>query len=302
MNATPLLSVLAAGISGSARLREKLGSEEAAWAIERCMKRIGRAIEVFEGKIVKTDNDEVIATFNTIDASLQAAIEMQQRVLDLPPVSGVKTAIRVGISCGQTNSGAQAIGSEVIREAAMLAGLAKPGQILASKKINGLISTTLASRVSDYKSTLATALGTQESVLEVSSQEQEIVPYRPGLLNGEMRDQNPSSRKGCLKLTYYGETVLLNDSKTTIRMGRDSRSDIAIHDRRASRHHATIERRGDFIVLIDQSANGTYVAIDGMIEQFLRRSECILHGRGVISFGTSSADTDADLVEFELLN
>ncbi len=299
--ATPLLSVLAAGISGSARLREKLGNGEAAWAIDRCMKRIGRAIEAFEGSIVKTDADEIIATFDTVDASLQAAIEMQQRVADLPPVSGVKTAIRVGISCGQINGASRTIGDEVIKEAALLAGLAKPGQTLASKKINGLISATLISRVSDYRSTLVSNSGSQESVMEVSIHEN--ASPRPGSLGREtIHDLESSdfSRKGCLRLTYFGETVLLNDSKTTIRMGRDSRCDIAIRDRRASRHHATIERRGDFITLIDQSANGTYVAIDGMTEQFLRHTECVLHGRGVISFGTSSADTDADLVEFEL--
>ena len=295
---SPFLSILTVGISGSARLREKLGVDEASWAIDRSMKRVMRAIEGFGGLQLKTSSsDEVMATFDTVDASLQAAVEMQQRVVALPPVSGVKIAIRIGISCGQVDGESQAISSEAVKEAAMLTGQAKPGQILASKKITELVSPALMPRVSDYKLPQATESGEQEIVLEISSIG---IISRPDVSEASNPESSDILRKGCLRLLYYGETVLLNDSKTNIRMGRASRCDIIIRDRRASRHHATIERQGDLIVLIDRSANGTYVAIDGVVEQFVRHEECILHGRGMISFAASSTEADADIVEFEL--
>ena len=295
---SPFLSILTVGISGSARLREKLGVDEASWAIDRSMKRVMRAIEGFGGLQLKTSSsDEVMATFDTVDASLQAAVEMQQRVVALPPVSGVKIAIRIGISCGQVDGESQAISSEAVKEAAMLTGQAKPGQILASKKITELVSTALMPRVSDYKLPQTTESETQEIVLEISSIG---IVSRPDVSEASNPESSDIPRKGCLRLLYYGETVLLNDSKTNIRMGRASRCDIIIRDRRASRHHATIERQGDLIVLIDRSANGTYVAIDGVVEQFVRHEECILHGRGMISFAASSTEADADIVEFEL--
>ena len=295
---SPFLSILTVGISGSARLREKLGVDEASWAIDRSMKRVMRAIEGFGGLQLKTSSsDEVMATFDTVDASLQAAVEMQQRVVALPPVSGVKIAIRIGISCGQVDGESQAISSEAVKEAAMLTGQAKPGQILASKKITELVSPALMPRVSDYKLPQTTESETQEIVLEISSIG---IVSRPDVSEVSNPESSDILRKGCLRLLYYGETVLLNDSKTNIRMGRASRCDIIIRDRRASRHHATIERQGDLIVLIDRSANGTYVAIDGVVEQFVRHEECILHGRGMISFAASSTEADADIVEFEL--
>lgn len=65
------------------------------------MKRIERAVEAFDGDLIKIGGDEMKAAFHTADAAVHAAIEMQQRIADLPPVSGVNPAIRVGISCGE---------------------------------------------------------------------------------------------------------------------------------------------------------------------------------------------------------
>ena len=301
MNAvTPLLSILTVGISGSARLHEKLGASEASWAIDRSMKRVVRTIEAFGGVQLKANDDEAMASFDSVDASLQAAVEMQQRVADLPPVSGVKIAIRVGISCGNVNNDSQTVDDEVIKEAAMLAGLAKPGQILGSRKISRLISPALMPRLSDYQLPLAAVSGAEEMVLEVSVNEPVPCSDLPEQKTLDSDPSEASPRKGCLRLLYCGEMVLLNDSKTSIRLGRDSTCDIAIRDRRASRLHATIERRGNIIVLIDRSANGTYVTIDSATEQFVRHNECVLHGRGFISLAASSEEADADLVEFEL--
>lgn len=56
----------------------------------------------------------------------------------------------------------------------------------------------------------------------------------------------------------------------------------------ALRATTPIERRGDLVVLIDKSTNGTYVVIDGLPEHFLKRSECILRGKGQILFAASS--------------
>src|SRR5512146_2387517 len=102
MNEAPLnVSVLFADVSGSARLHEKLGSAEALRAVDRCMKRMERTVDGFNGRIVKIVGDELMATFDHADEALQAAIEMQLRVADLPPVSGVKLEIRVGFSHGE---------------------------------------------------------------------------------------------------------------------------------------------------------------------------------------------------------
>ncbi len=74
MTANPFLSVLATGISGCARLHEKLGGSEAARAVDRCLKRIERAVEAGGGRIVRVGGDEVLAAFDAADAVVHAAI------------------------------------------------------------------------------------------------------------------------------------------------------------------------------------------------------------------------------------
>ena len=82
-------------------------------------------------------------------------------------------------------------------------------------------------------------------------------------------------------------------------MGRDPNHDCVILDKMASRNHARIEKRLDKFALIDQSANGTYVTINGRDEVVLRREEFILYGSGTIAFGESPRrDPGVTQVEF----
>ena len=296
---TPRLAVLTAGISGSARLHEKLGSTEALRAVDRCIKRIERSVDAFGGRVIRAGSDEVMAVFDTIDAAIHSSIEMQHRVADLPPVSGVKMTIRVGISCGKMDFSEMSIDEEAARESALLAGLAKPEQILASGKIRESMSPTLALQVSDLGSALAVKPDGLGTVLEIINPNIPATHFETKEESVAHKPEADLCSTGCLRLRYGGDSVLLNESKAVIQMGRDSGCDLVIHDRRASRHHATIERRGNQIILIDKSTNGTYVMIEGLPEIFVKRSECILRGKGRILFATPSAHPDADCAEFE---
>jgi adenylate cyclase len=95
-----MLSVVFAAVAGSSRLFEKLAGAEALHAVDRCMKRMRRGIDGFHGRIVKTGRDDLTALFDNANDACQAAIAMQRRVADLPPVSGVQLAIRVGFHHG----------------------------------------------------------------------------------------------------------------------------------------------------------------------------------------------------------
>lgn len=294
---TPFLSVLLVGIPGKARLQEKLGNAEALRAIDRCMKRIERAVNAFDGSIVKASGDELMAMFKTADASLQAAIEMSQRVSDLPPVSGIKLAIRVGIASGQAEDDTDPCSGETGKAAAELADQARAGQIIASNSTRNLISPTLLAhlgrvvtvRESETALEIVMLDAHHAATLQSNSIEHEAnKPELTAIANNRL----------CLR--YAGETFFLNDEKKSITLGRDSGCDLLIRDRRASRNHAVIEQRNNLIMLIDRSTNGTFVAINGMPEQFLRHSECVLHGKGKISFASPVTGPDSDCAEFEL--
>ena len=90
------------------------------------------------------------------------------------------------------------------------------------------------------------------------------------------------------------------DEKTTqFTLGRELTNDLVVEDRKASRQHARIERRGSKYLLVDQSTNGTDLAPRGENEMLVRREEVLLQGAGVISFGTSGNNIETDQVEYE---
>ena len=126
------LFVLFADVSGSTRLYEKLGDTEALRAIDRCLERMGRAVISYKGRVIKTIGDEIMAVFDSAEAGMLAASDMQQRVDDLLPISGTKMAIRVGFHFGPVIEENKDVFGDTVNVAARMAGLAKAGQIVTT--------------------------------------------------------------------------------------------------------------------------------------------------------------------------
>ncbi|MGA9960704.1 MAG: adenylate/guanylate cyclase domain-containing protein, partial [Azonexus sp.] len=105
----PKMIVLFADVSGSARLFERLGDTEAAYAVERCVKRMERSIAGQGGRTVNVSGGELLAAFESAEEACHAAVNMQLRVSKLPPVSGLKLTIRIGLHVGAVEADGQTI-------------------------------------------------------------------------------------------------------------------------------------------------------------------------------------------------
>ena len=293
-----ILSILFADVSGSTRLYEKLGDTEALRAVDRCLKRMERAVEAFRGRIVKNIGDEVMAVFERADDAFQAAIEMQQRISDLPPVSGVKLAIRVGFHHGPIIEENGDVFGDSVNTAARLAGLAKASQILTSGQTQSMLSPLLQAATRDLDQMSVKGKAEDLHVFEVIWQESadltmRAVSIRPAAITGGQGIR--------LCVRYAGAVLMLDENRSSMSMGRDAECEVTVRDRRASRHHARIERRGEKFVLSDKSTNGTFITFAGEPELFLRREEIVLRGSGVICFSASASSPEADCAEFEHL-
>jgi adenylate cyclase len=296
------LSVLFADVSGSARLYEKLGDTAALQAVERCLKRIERAVSAHRGRVVKTIGDEAMAVFESVDEAFQAATDMQQSVSELPLVSGTKLAIRVGFQHGSVieeyskDGDVGDVFGECVNTAARLAGLAKPGQILIGSQTQLALCELLQMSTRDLAHMSIKGKTGEIHVFEVVWQTSADLTMVAASTPTRMGAQGAQ-----LSVRYAGEVILLGDLKPAMSMGRDVACEVAVRDRRASRNHAKIERRGEKFVLTDQSTNGTFVTFTGEPELFLRREEVVLHGTGRICFAASATSGDADCAEFEHL-
>ncbi|HNI73977.1 MAG TPA: adenylate/guanylate cyclase domain-containing protein, partial [Accumulibacter sp.] len=162
-----ILSVIVAAISGSSRLFDKLTGAEALYAVDRCQKRMIRGIDGFRGRIVRTTNDEIIAAFEHPDEACQAAIAMQRRIADLPPVAGIKLAIRAGVHHGPAIEEHDDLTGHCIAIAEALSGLAIAGQVLVSGEVRELLSPALKLATHGLDKVWLPSVGAEQSVYEL---------------------------------------------------------------------------------------------------------------------------------------
>lgn len=295
------LAVLFADISGNTRLYEKLGAAEAQHAVERCIKRMERSVDAHQGRIIKTVGDELMLAFPDADSACQAAIDMQQRVLDLPPVSGVKLAIRIGFHFGPVVEAGKELSGETVTTAARMAGLAKASQIVTNGLTAEHLSPLLRHSTRNIDRLPVKGSAEETQIVEVIWQEAgELAVESPAADAEDGTVPLPSSVRLCVR--HGGKAFLLDGSAGILTMGRGSDADVVIEDRKASRFHARIELRRDKYVLVDLSTNGTFVGIEGEAEVFLHGDEMVLRKKGIIAFGHSVASgSGVEVAQFEYL-
>jgi hypothetical protein len=207
---------------------------------------------------------------------------MQLRVIALPPIAGVKLAIRIGFHFGLVLEEKDDFWGDGVNTAARLAGLAKAGQILTSGATASGLPAAQRSSLRDLNA--IQVKGKQEAVrvFELMWGDTEDATQLSGRLASSA---NVEAR---LVLEVGGRTMDFPAGKTSLTLGREASCDIVVLEKTASRLHARIERRGVQYVLVDESTNGTYVAIEGDREVLLRRDRIMLRGRGKIALGTST--------------
>lgn len=293
----PKLIVMFADVSGSAGLFERLGDTEAMHAVERCLKRMKRSIDGYRGRMIQIVGDELLATFDAAEDACQAAIDMQQRIADLPPVSGLRLTIRIGLHAGSVIEEDGKLSGDVVNNAARIAGIARRDQIIASSAlVAGLPQSGLVVVKAVPELGVIAENGADLTLFRIHW------PSHENVVNAEAAmgpaSISPDDR---LCVRYHGKAFLLDAKTPVLTLGRDLACKLIIEDRKASRQHARIEKRVDRYYLVDSSTNGSFVTLSGRQEIMVRRSELLLEGNGRICFGSSGNDPTTDCADFEYL-
>jgi class 3 adenylate cyclase len=293
MSEPQFCAVLFADISGSTRLYEELGDSQALSRIDRCLRLLREAAQEFGGRVVKTTGDGVMCAFDHAEGGLHAARFMQVRLAEQAALGGPPLAIHVGCHYGSVLESDGDLYGDCVNVAVRVVGLAKAGQIITTQEVVGRIGERLRERVRMLDRVAVKGKREPLEIFELSWQDSEDLTTL-----GTRFEEVPTR----LKLVF-GSRELWFDAVggNALRLGRDAACDIVIVDRRVSRHHARIEKRRDKFMLIDESANGTYVAVNGEPEICLRREELVLRASGRICIGHRTGDADAIVVEFHCL-
>lgn len=296
MNRLRDAGILFSDIAGSSRLYETLGDITAMVVVRKTILLLKGVTCSFNGAVVQTIGDEVMACFGSVDDMFDAAVSMQTQVSKSDFCQNdTKICLRIGFHFGELiQSGNQFFG-EVVNTAAHLARIAKAGQIVttaeAVKRLSG--PRRLLIRDLDYLAVKGRSGGLHviEIVYEVSGERTMLNLGRP---------LSPLAVRARLRLTYRGENSVYDGSKS-VAAGRDSANDVVVFSPKASRRHAVFEPRGDKWILIDRSANGTFVSFDPRRSLMVHCSELALYESGLLGLGEDCSAAGRECVSFALL-
>ena len=286
------LAVLFADVGRTTRPQSSMGDTTAFSQVRGCMKVLLEAAGRHRGRVVKTIGECAMFAFDTADDAAGAAMDMQDRIALMPaPDAHDRPTLRIGFHYGPVLCEGNDVFGDTVNTAARMSDLATPGQILIAAETVASLSPEMQDKARRLDALAVKGKTQAVDVHELqweADDEVTVVSVKDMPL--------PRRTEPRLVLVHNSRTI---EFRMAMTIGRDAQNDIVVLDRMTSRNHARIEKRVDKFVLIDQSANGTYVTIDGQDEIVLRREEFILHGSGRLAFGDSPRrDSNVTVVEF----
>jgi len=289
------MAVLFADVSDSTRLYESIGDTAAFGNVREVVGLLRGITEAYNGRVLKTIGDGLMCTFPEADGAAGAAAEMQRQVAQRPPMKGGKQlTIRVGFHYGPVIEEGNDVFGDSVNVAARLVGLALSGQAITDSDTVARLSSSLRDTTRQINALPVKGKVEEVEVHELMWQASLDRTVIPGRIAAPV--SMPTSTGPSIKLTHQGREITFTG---TVYFGREAAGNhIVITDPMTSRRHSKIELRAGKFVLVDQSSNGTFVALGGNAEMRLKREEVILYGSGIIAFGHSAQDSGAETVQF----
>jgi class 3 adenylate cyclase len=278
MEANRKTTVMFASFIGASSVIEAAGESAARDAFARCIERIGGAATSCGGRVAKTMHDKAMVLVATPDGAADAAVAIHTAVGEFPAVAAVKLALGIGFHYGPVIQKATDVFGDTVNLAARLGEQAAKGQIITTQETGELFSPIYRPWMRKLGTIDVKGRSDQVEICELvwrADDSATLVTKRRTTTQGVLK----------LKLKYRGIEVVRRREKDAVVVGREPDSGLVVDDDQVSRHHCTIERRGDKFVLADTSSNGTYVTIQGEPEVLLQREELMLSKRGWIAFG-----------------
>jgi adenylate cyclase len=271
-------TVMFASFVGMEAVVQAAGDSAAQDAVARCFERIGGAAVSCGGRLAKRMRDKAMILVSTPDAAADAAVAIHTVVNEFPAVGAQKLSLGIGFHHGPVIQKATDVFGDTVNLAARLGEQAAKGQIITSMETAGGFSPIYRPWVRKLGTVDVKGRSDQVEICELvwrADDSATLVPKRRAAIEGVLK----------LKLKYRGGEVVRRREKDAVIVGRDPECGLVVDNDQVSRHHCTIERRGDKFILTDTSSNGTYVTIQGEAEVLLQREELTLSKRGWIAFG-----------------
>jgi class 3 adenylate cyclase len=301
-------TVLFADLRGSTGLYERLGNAAAAELVTNTVQALAGAGVGTHGRVVKTLGDGLMALFTSSQAAVDAALRMQDMIargLDARGAGSVVTQraaglrLHVALEHGEVVEVGDDIYGDAVNVAARLLDHSGDQEIMVTRHVLEHLDERSRRMFRSLDSIVLRGREQPVSVYTCAGS-----PQRDGPETCFESWEDASEPDGIRLWNHTGELVLGLRSLPAL-LGRGAQAHFLVNDASTSRSHAQLEWRGQSLQITDFSSNGTHVRFSDGELVTLRRSSCVLHGRGQIGLGRlpepgGSATVDFDLIRFAL--
>jgi class 3 adenylate cyclase len=288
------LAVVFADVSGSTKLYEAIGDHEAHRVIAQCLDTLRTAALEFRGRVIKFIGDELLCVFDDADGAISAATQMQTRLATQRATDATVPAIRVGVAAGPVLEDAGDVFGDTVNVASRIANIAAAGQVLTNRQTAESLPPAIRATCRALPPVELRGVEGRVAIVEVLWNTEATLTM---VIDGrEIADEGGRA----LVLSHNGKDVRIDEKRRAARIGRDPSNDLVVRAPCASRWHARVLLQHDNFVLIDESANGTYLRVGEQAEVHLQRDQTLLLGSGLFSLGESTSASDAAIVVFSV--
>jgi adenylate cyclase len=169
---------------------------------------------------------------------------------------------------------------------------AKAGQIITTSTMVERLSSEWRASVRQIDVATLKGRSSEFALFEVLWQPEESTSMVATINAGD------SDKPQRLRLRYQGQEVLVDHTHEIITIGRAEDNDLVIKGNLISRLHARIEMNRNKFMLIDQSTNGTFVAVKDGEDAFVRRDSMQIRGEGMIGLGKVPDENSSQVIRY----
>lgn len=264
--------------------------------VRRRLVRLERVVAALGGTVLRQMPQGLLAAFETADAAVLGACEMQRRCSVIPQISETQIALKIGIqrATAALRAGDTIDPAEIT--AIKFASILGEGSVVVSATIAGELSSALSEAASPV---------IEESIdVAAHSIDWQRVPMlrlpQPGAKKPSVARSRTVAKTASIVFSLDGKQYSFGGNHPIITVGRDPINDIVINDPKASRQHCKIIHQREGYVLVDLSTNGTYLTPTGGKQLVVKKAMQTLPPSGYISPGHSIRQTDLAALSFEI--
>jgi class 3 adenylate cyclase len=289
------LVIMFADISGSTRLFENLGDTIALEKLTFCIGSLIGIIEQYNGIVIKTIGDEIMATFENPDEALEASCSIQENMASAKHSEQSEISMHIGFHFGPVICSKDDVFGDSVNVASRMVDMAKDGQIITTRETVAELSETLQNTTRHLYSVPIKGKRDNIDLFEVIWEHMDVTYI------GDSPVTNSLLKEQVLLLTYQGKTWRVDKNESLLSLGRSPANDMVVDQPCISRKHAVIEYVGGKFILSDKSSTGTYVVINDGAPIFLRRENFTLLGIGTIRFSLSRKTEISQIIRFSCI-